>query len=77
MTILSHGISDMGFKADHLFSTDKHPKLREKKTISFHYQHFVKKKFITNILEYKVKVTRCVKLTNEKIFQISFLFPIK
>jgi hypothetical protein len=43
MTILSHGISDMGFKADHLFSTDKHPKLREKKTISFHYQHFVKK----------------------------------
>jgi hypothetical protein len=44
MTKLSYGISDMGFKVKHLFSTVKHPKLREKKTISFHYQYFVKKK---------------------------------
>jgi hypothetical protein len=49
----------MDFKIKQLFSTVKDPKLREKKTILFH--------FITNILENKVKVTRCVKLTNKKI----------
>jgi hypothetical protein len=49
----------MGFKVKQVFSTVTDPKLREKKIILFH--------FVTNILEYKVKVTRCMNLTNKKI----------